>query len=176
MMKAQGTLLPEKKWGNQMSRIPLRIANNFIEWGLRGGQPVTPLRLQKLLYLFYARNLHIWGRPSFPDDFEKWPKGPVLREVYETLKTYGGSPIDRAIRDIRGNVNRIVPDDEYFLPVFRDVTNRFGRASAHDLVALTHDGPPGMGYETAWMKAPCIGAAISQRDAREDGRVLFGEK
>ena len=157
-----------------MSQVPLKIANNFIEWGLRGDAPVTPLKLQKLLYLFYARHLYVWGAMPFAEEFEKWPKGPVLRDVYETLKIYGGVPIDKAVRDIRGDVNRIAPQDEHFSPVFHDVVQRFGIVSANELVELTHDGPPGAGYETAWKKAPCIGAAILKQDAYEDGRVLFG--
>ena len=172
-----GSVAPEKtvRKVREMNDLSLYFANNFIAWGLREGTPLTPLRLQKLLYLYYARHMHRWGvMPFINSYFEKWPKGPVLRDVYETLKPYGGGQIDREIRDIRGDINRIVPDDEHFMPVFHEVTGEFGNLSSTELVRLTHDGPPGTIYETAWAKAPGMGYPLHLADIKEDGRVLFG--
>ena len=158
---------------NQMP-LPLCLANNFIEWGIRKDVPMTPLKLQKLSYLYYARYMHAWGIVPFEDFFEKWPKGPVLRSMYETLKVFGGEPIGRPLIDITGKINTYKMENDDFRPVFHDVIKRYGKSGAHELIRLTHDGPPGAGYETAWKKAPGMGYNLHLHDIEEDGRVLFG--
>jgi len=47
------------------------------------------MKLQKLL--FYAHAWHLaYGRgPLFENDFEAWPWGPVVRDVYVQTKDYG---------------------------------------------------------------------------------------
>jgi uncharacterized phage-associated protein len=54
--------------------------------------PVTPLKLQKLL--FYTK---VWGIVAEKDlvegDFEKWEYGPVNPEVYHAYKVHDNSPI-----------------------------------------------------------------------------------
>ena len=158
---------------NQMP-LSLCLANNFIEWGIRKDVPMTPLKLQKLLYLYYARYMHAWEVVPFEDYFEKWPKGPVLRSMYETLRIFGGEPITRPLIDIRGKIITFAKDNDAFLPVFSDVTGRYGKCSSQELIQLTHEGPPGAGYETAWKKAPGMGYALHLHDVKEDGGVLFG--
>jgi uncharacterized phage-associated protein len=153
---------------------PLWLANNFIMWGQEQGVDMTPLKLQKLIYLYYARYLYLWNAVPFSELFEKWPKGPVLRDVYEALKIFGGNNIPGTLTDIRGKVVSFTWDSEWFAPAFSDVASRFGRMSAHELIQLTHEGLPGGQHETAWRKAPDMGTFLDPRDAMEDGRVLFG--
>lgn len=43
---------------------------------------VTGKKLQKLLYYAQAWSLAWDGQPLFPDDFEAWVEGPVVRSVY----------------------------------------------------------------------------------------------
>ena len=157
---------------NQMP-LSLCLANNFIEWGIRRDIPMTPLKLQKLSYLYYARYMHAWGIVPFEDFFEKWPKGPVLRSMYETLKIFGGEPITRPLIDIRGKIITLTADNDDFRPVFGDVIDRYGKWSSHELIQLTHEGPPRGEYETAWKKAPGMGYNLHLHDIEEDGRVLF---
>ena len=152
---------------------PLCLANNFILWGQENDVGISPLKIQKLLYLYYARYLHLWSFAPFEELFEKWPKGPVLRDVYETLKIFGGNNIPDALTDIRGKIIYKTWDGERFAPAFNDVTSRFGRLTAHELIQLTHEGLPGSLYETAWKKAPVMGAPLYPKNAMEDGRVLF---
>lgn len=152
---------------------PLCLANNFILWGQEEGVGVSPLKIQKLMYLYYARYLHLWNAAPFEDLFEKWPKGPVLRDVYEALKIFGGDNIPETLTDLRGKVVFFRRDNERFSPAFNDVTRRFGRMTAHELIQLTHEGLFGSLYETAWKKAPAMGAFLDPLDAMEDGRVLF---
>ena len=152
---------------------PLWLANNFIIWGQENGVDISPLKMQKLMYLYYARYLHLWNEVPFSDCFEKWPKGPVLRDVYEALKIFGGSTIPGTLTDLRGKVICFDWSEEQFSAAFSDVSSRFGRAEANELIRLTHEGLPGAHCKTAWQKAPAMGVFLDPRDAREDGRVLF---
>jgi uncharacterized phage-associated protein len=54
--------------------------------------PVTPMKIQKLLYYVKAWGL-VAGHNLVPDDFEKWDYGPVNRKVYNHFRKYGGNPI-----------------------------------------------------------------------------------
>ena len=159
-----------------VSQMPqsLCLANNYIEWGISKNIPMTPLKLQKLLYLHYARHMYVLGTVPFMDYFEKWPKGPVLRSMYETLKIFGGEPITRPLIDIQGKILTFSEEDDEFRHLFGDVSNRYGKWNTQDLIRLTHDGPQGAEYDTAWKKAPGMGYALHLADVKEDGRVLFG--
>ena len=153
---------------------PLWLANNFIMWGQENGVGISPLKMQKLMYLFYARHLHLWDAVPFSQCFEKWPKGPVLRDVYDALKIFGGSDIPGTLTDLRGKVISFSWDDTEFNRAFCDTAARFGKLTASDLIQITHEGLPGKPIATAWEKTPAIGAFLNPRDAQEDGRVLFG--
>jgi len=152
--------------------VPLCLANNFIEWGAREGVPMTPLKLQKLLYLHYARHFYLYKKPPFTDCFVKWPYGPALPEVYEALKGFGGQPIAKPLRDMYGEAPSAEPGAEPFRSVFRDVITRFGRLPAQELVEITHDGLPGRPHATAWQQAE-MSCFLPLDAVREDGRVLF---
>lgn len=54
-------------------------------------EPISNLQLQKIMYFLqsvYCRSMH--GKLLFPEEFEAWPYGPVLPEVYEQFSNYGG--------------------------------------------------------------------------------------
>lgn len=55
--------------------------------------PLTPLKLQKILYLAQGWSF-VWdGRPLFPEEFEAWQYGPVNRTVYSYFRKYGRDEI-----------------------------------------------------------------------------------
>jgi len=149
------------------------ITNNFIDWGNQNGAAMTPLKLQKLTYLYYARHYHLRSAPPLDECFEKWPKGPVLRELYEMLKIFGGSNIKEPLTDVRGKIKTYVVDAEPFNTLFHDVVCRYGWKTGGELVRLTHEGPPGLAYSTAWAKTPELGDYLRPADIMEDGRCFF---
>lgn len=108
---------------------------------------LTPLKLQKLLYLAQGWS-YVWdNKPAFEDDFQAWQYGPVNEKVYEAFKKYGRNeiPISEGIRsiidiDIKETLNAIW--DEY------------GNRSAFDLVELTHK-------QTPWKQAYARGGRIT---------------
>ncbi|MCL2446857.1 MAG: DUF4065 domain-containing protein [Oscillospiraceae bacterium] len=150
-----------------MSQIPLYLSNNFIEWGQREGVEITPLKLQKLLYLFYARYCYTQQARPFEDCFERWRHGPVAPSMYHALKHYGSSAL-KPLYDIEGKIIKISPKSEPFNTVFAEVVNQFGKKTAFELVDILH------GENTAWARAHEDGRQLSTVDIQNDGRILFG--
>jgi uncharacterized phage-associated protein len=60
-----------------IARLLVRLAASDPE-----GEPMTPMRLQKLLYYCQGWFLAWYGKPLFPDRIEAWKHGPVVPAVY----------------------------------------------------------------------------------------------
>ena len=73
------------------------IANEFIRRGLDEGRPLTPLHVQKLVYFAHARLLAFYKKPLIKQTFEAWEHGPVVRALYDDLKSYGGQGVTEVI-------------------------------------------------------------------------------
>lgn len=71
----------------------LVIATRFIELGIKQKNPVTPMKLQKLVYLAHGIHLARFNSPLIDDDIEAWDYGPVIRSVYDEFKVWGNRPI-----------------------------------------------------------------------------------
>jgi len=55
--------------------------------------PLTHLRLQKLMYYVQAWSLANRGKPAFFGRIEAWAHGPVVRELYSLLARFGSAPV-----------------------------------------------------------------------------------
>lgn len=62
--------------------------------------PLTPLRLQKLLYYVQRWALDEFDRPIFDDPIEAWALGPVVPIVFDKFKQYQLTTISLDIGDI----------------------------------------------------------------------------
>lgn len=78
------------------------VANEFLTLG--SAEPNVPkidqMKLQKLL--FYAHGWHLAmseRRPLFEDDFEAWPWGPVVRDVYTQTVGFGRRPVENLLSE-----------------------------------------------------------------------------
>ena len=107
---------------------------------------LTPLKLQKLLYLVQGWS-YVWDdKPAFNDDFCAWQYGPVNEKVYETYKKYGRFEIPEA----EGS-NRI--GDKDVAETIESVWSEYGKYTAYDLVELTHSQSP---WKNAYSKGKRI--------------------
>lgn len=61
--------------------------------GQVSGWTLSNLPMQKTLYIAQMIHLAEQGRPLFPEPFEAWDYGPVVPELYRTLKKFGRGPI-----------------------------------------------------------------------------------
>lgn len=62
-------------------------------------EPITHLKLQKLLYYAQGYSLALLGRPMFADKLENWEHGPVVPGVYARYKAYGSSLLPPAFAE-----------------------------------------------------------------------------
>lgn len=113
-----------------MPTNPLSAARRVCQ---RGDWQISNLALQKLLYL--AQMVHLGrsrGQRLIDAQFEAWDYGPVIPEVYHKVKMFG----DRPIQDIFFSAPRDV--DESAAGALDEITDRFGRKTPAELVAMTH--------------------------------------
>lgn len=97
----------------------------------KGIDDISPLKLQKLLFLSYEKAVMNGNNPLFEGAFEVWRHGPVLKEIYDFYKGYGSEIIDE---DIESTINLSNENIE----LIEDVLNKYGDISAWGLVDITH--------------------------------------
>ena len=123
----------------------LAIANEFLRRAQQDRRPLTHMQVQKLVYLAHGWNMAVEGRDLIEDDVEAWEFGPVIRKLYDALKSYGRGPI---IHLIRWGDDTPFPSDDGG-PARADLDPRetaiidrvwevYGKYEAFQLSALTH--------------------------------------
>ena len=69
------------------------VANFIVSTCYMKDNPVSNLKLQKLLYFCWIDYFRETSRSLFIDDICAWRLGPVVPEVYYEFCSYGGRPI-----------------------------------------------------------------------------------
>ena len=95
----------------------LVIASRFIKLGIESDRPVTPMKLQKLIYMAHGIHLARLDKPLIVEKIEAWSYGPVIKSVYDMFKSWGNQSINE------------YPDIEF----------RIGRFSKSNLDVLTDE-------------------------------------
>lgn len=113
--------------------------------------PLTAVKLQKLLYYAQAWSL-VWDeQPLFPERIEAWVNGPVVLELYDYHRgqfTLESLPL--------GNPHRLTETQRETID---EVLNFYGDKSSQWLSELTHK-------ETPWLEAR-QGLAPGERGGQE---------
>lgn len=100
--RPQGTLMPAPY-------SVKAIANAILEKSFRERQPITPLKLQKLLYYAHGYYSGAYGSPLIDEAFEAWQYGPVAPSIYHEFKEFGNEPITRLARELDWDLEGEVP-------------------------------------------------------------------
>ena len=110
------------------------VADYFIKRAHESGDPITNLKLQKLVYYAEAWHLAIHGKPLTGEAFQAWIHGPVSRLLYARFKDNKWAPIVDEVTepDLPGAV----------VDVLKDVWEVYGGLSALDLERMTHSEQP----------------------------------
>ena len=129
------------------------VASCFIEAAANGGHgPLTPMQLLKLSYIAHGYSLGLRSTPLIRNRIEAWKFGPVIPDLYHTLKLHRDQPVQRIPRYPSDDLE----DDEKIL--VNAIFDAYGDLSGLALSNLTHKGG------TPWAKVyqPNIhGIAIS---------------
>lgn len=127
---------------------PELVANSILVRAFRDNIPVSPMKLQKLLFFvtcLYQRNTSV---RLLTESFQPWKYGPVVRSVHDEFKGFGGSPITSYARDAQGNAYAANEDSNPPLKQALDeIWSHMKNYTAVQLSRITHI--PG----SAWSKA-----------------------
>ncbi len=114
------------------------IAHKIIKIGMiesdSGGELITNLKLQKLLYYQQGFHLAVFGTPLFEESIEAWAYGPVVPQVYQIYKKYGNQGLK-----FKGEPISLEEKEE---DLFNEVMNVYGSYSAIGLMNMTHSETP----------------------------------
>ncbi len=106
-----------------------------------GWEPITNLKLQKLLYYCQANSLLSTTTPLFLDKIIAWKYGPVVEEVYNTYSDYKADILYQKI------AIKIPPKiDEVHSKSIKHIYDTFNDENGKTLVNRTHN-------ETPWIHA-----------------------
>jgi uncharacterized phage-associated protein len=110
------------------------IARYIVRFFQEAGDPVSNLKLQKLLYYVQGWHIAVRNTPAFPDRLEAWVHGPVQPGVYGTYKHYRWNAIveDVVPAEIEAGTKEIIDA----------VLGAYGTDSGYELELRTHGERP----------------------------------
>lgn len=115
----------------------LDVAKYVINYCNQKQQPISNLKLQKLLYFLWIEYFNKTQQYLFDNEIYAWKFGPVVPDVYYEFCAWGGLPIEK-------NFDIALKDgDKSIVDVIID---KYSKLSAFKLVEKTHQ------QNTAWYK------------------------
>jgi uncharacterized phage-associated protein len=106
------------------------VANRLLELA---DYQLTPMQVLKLVFLSQAWMLGLHGKALIGDRIEAWKYGPVIPDLYHTVKRYRGGPITKPLRAARSE-RMSTEERELVDEVFRV----YGDWTGPELSHLTH--------------------------------------
>lgn len=85
-----------------MKALPTDLCNNILARGKKDRIPITPIKLQKLMYYVCREYVRQTGEMPIDENFEVWQYGPVLPSVYAEFRCYRSDPIRTYSKDALG--------------------------------------------------------------------------
>lgn len=113
----------------------MAVADVIIDRCTRLKDPVSNLRLQKLLYFVWVDYYRERGRALFYDQMYAWKFGPVVPEVYYEYCAFGGGTINFRCE------SELEPEDQ---DIVERIIDKYRLVPVSELVKRTH------APETAW--------------------------
>src|ERR1051326_712020 len=122
------------------------VADYFLELGRRESVPVTPLKLQKLVYFAHGWYMGFTGEPLVNETIQAWEFGPVIPSLYHEFKEFKNSPITRLTRYFRQQ-DLTSPEIMASKSLLDRIWSIYSRYTAAQLSALSHE-PNGPWHQT----------------------------
>lgn len=127
------------------------VCNEIIKRCISTNTNITPLKLQKLLYLVYAYSLKENHKNKvFDANFSAWQYGPVCIPVYEEFAGFGSGSITCYSKDAQGKSffpSKEASQNAPFFKAFNTVWDKYGKKTGSQLVDITHGKK-----NTAWYR------------------------
>jgi uncharacterized phage-associated protein len=129
------------------------VANEFLTLSVRDNIPLSPLKVQKLVYIAHGWSLVLRNEPLIKQSPEAWRYGPVIPELYQEFKRFGGSAITQ-----KADIGTQEEMDEESEGLIDAVWRKYKLFSASQLSTLTHE--PGSAWQVTvknlWPFQPLI--------------------
>ncbi len=121
------------------------VANAFLRRSFDDDVPVTPMKLQKLIFLAHGYHLAARNEPLIEESFQAWPYGPVSEVLYQEFKNFGGGQIKELAEEVSFTdadefeyMPVPAPSDEAARKVISFVWKRYNSWTARELSDLSH--------------------------------------
>lgn len=115
----------------------LDVSHHIIELSTEIGEPVTNMKLQKLLFYSYVWNLVEHKKDKlFEEPILAWKYGPVIASAYHVYKKYGADSIKESVD---GDPTVLTSSQK---DIIEDVFNIYGKMNGIELAQLTHSERP----------------------------------
>ena len=149
------------------------IANELLNLAEDAGVGIDPLQIQKLVYLEQGWTLGLTSEQLFREPIEAWEYGPVVPELYHSVKLFGASRIRGRLKDYDYVHRRVVTAcaalDKTEGEIVRAVWKKYGSWSGPQLISLTHQ------RSSPWRQARNTGE-YNARISVEAMRVWFANE
>ena len=109
----------------------LEVAKQILTLAKKNNEVLTPMQLIKLVYLAHCWMLGIYRKPLIKEDVEAWKYGPVVPELYRSIKQYRSHPVEKI-------ESENAKFDEYSQDIIEQVYNKYGKLSGITLSRITH--------------------------------------
>ena len=120
------------------------VANVFLDLAGKDNS-LTHMKVQKLVYISHGWSLVLLDDHGLVyDEIKAWPYGPVIPDLYDSLKHYGGRRIDSHVPMLP--VQAVVEPGSKEFGMIRNVWESYGKFSAYVLSSITHQP------DTPWRK------------------------
>lgn len=142
----------------------LPVLNHLLHRAYRAKQDddLTPLRVQKLLYLLHGWYSAITGVALLDEPFVRGRFGPKLLSLDGDLAQYTGVPVADYISEWNADMGQLMPmfvnleAFPQFAPVLEKVWTAYSPYSTSQLSTMSH------GAGSPWARTPAEGLIISQ--------------
>jgi uncharacterized phage-associated protein len=127
------------------------LANLFLDWSDEAEIPLSPMKLQKLLFFTHSDFLVRTGEPLIKQEFEAWDYGPVIPSIYRAFKKFKDRPITVRAKSFDPIAMAAkVPScelDQLVVSLVRQMFDFYSQLTALHLSDLSHE------FEGAWRQA-----------------------
>lgn len=131
-----------------MYATAIPAANAILKIAFENHVRLTPMHLQRLLYLMYNGYIRQTGKPLFDEPFYVYAYGPVAMSVHSKFKCLKSKPIRTYATDAKGGIEILdVSSNKVLRHVMADIEAVYMRRPPHYLCGLVRR--PG----TAWYAA-----------------------
>jgi uncharacterized phage-associated protein len=121
-----------------MAQNAVAVANYFVQKSINEQKPISPMKVQKLVYIAHGWHLAVTEEPLIDDKVGAWPFGPVIGSIYKAFSQYARRAIDRVI-----DGNDLVSPSEDTITILDTVWEKYKNFSATELSNMTHqEGSP----------------------------------